>query len=104
MIEGLYISASGMLPKSSRHETIANNLANAEVPGFKRDSLFMREVGEARKRLSGDYPEWRINRLEGIWTDFAQGRGGKHAYAPWVGRDSRVEQLHSEPNVTRRAA
>lgn len=74
MIEGLYISASGMLPKSSRHEAIANNLANLEVPGFKRDNLFMREMGEARKRLSGDYPEWRINRFEGAWTDFSQGK------------------------------
>ena len=73
MIEGLFISASGMLPKSSQQEAIANNLANSEVPGFKRDSLFMREVGEARKRLSGDYPDWRINRIEGSWTDFEQG-------------------------------
>ena len=47
MIEGIFISASGMLPKSSRHEAIANNLANAEVPGFKRDSMFMREMQEA---------------------------------------------------------
>lgn len=74
MIEGIFISASGMLPKSSRHEAIANNLANLEVPGFKRDSMFLREVREARKRLSGDYPEWRINRFEGIWTDFEQGK------------------------------
>ncbi len=74
MIEGLFISASGMLPKSAHHETIANNMANSEVPGFKRDSLFMREMGEARKRMSGDYPEWRLNRLEGNWTDFSQGQ------------------------------
>ena len=40
MIEGIFISASGMLPKTTRHEAIANNLANSEVPGFKRDSLF----------------------------------------------------------------
>ncbi len=72
MIEGLYISASGMLPKSTRHEAIANNLANTEVPGFKRDNLFLREIQEAKKRLSGDYPDWRINRFEGIWTDFDQ--------------------------------
>jgi flagellar basal-body rod protein FlgG len=72
MIEGLFISASGMLPKATRQEAIANNLANAEVPGFKRDSLFMREVREAMKRQSGDYPEWRINRFEGTWTDYEQ--------------------------------
>jgi flagellar basal body rod protein FlgG len=34
MIEGLFISASGMLPKATQQESIANNLANAEVPGF----------------------------------------------------------------------
>ncbi len=73
MIEGIYISASGMLPKSSRHEAIANNLANAEVPGFKRDAMFLREMQESKKRLSGDYPDWRINRVEGVWTDFDQG-------------------------------
>ncbi|MFC1526838.1 flagellar hook-basal body protein [Candidatus Latescibacterota bacterium] len=74
MIEGIYISASGMLPKSSRQEAIANNLANLEVPGFKKDSMFLREVQEARKRMSGDYPDWRINRVEGTWTDFDQGK------------------------------
>jgi flagellar basal-body rod protein FlgG len=73
MIEGIYISASGMLPKGARHEAIANNLANAEVPGFKRDAMFLREVQEAKKRMSGDYPDWRINRIEGVWTDFDQG-------------------------------
>ena len=81
MIEGLFISASGMLPMSSRQETIVNNLANSEVPGFKRDSLFFRELGNAKKRHSGDYPDWRINRLEGIWTDFEQAklrRTGNH--------------------------
>ena len=72
MIEGLFISASGMLPKATQHEAIANNLANAEVPGFKKDNLFMREVREAMKRHSGDYPDWRINRLEGSWTDYEQ--------------------------------
>lgn len=74
MIEGIYISASGMLPKAARHEAIANNLANIEVPGFKRDALFLREVQEAKKRQSGDYPDWRINRFEGKWTDFEQGK------------------------------
>ena len=73
MIEGIFISASGLLPKSTRQEAIANNLANVEVPGFKRDNLFMREVLEAKKRLSGDYPDWRLNRLEGLWTDMDQG-------------------------------
>ena len=73
MIEGIYISASSMLPKATRQEAIANNLANTEVPGFKRDNMFLREMREAKKRLSGDYPDWRINRFEGLWTDLKQG-------------------------------
>ena len=28
-----------MLPKSTRQEAIANNLANSEVPGFKKDII-----------------------------------------------------------------
>ena len=74
MIEGIYISASGMLPKATRQEAIANNLANIEVPGYKRDSMFLREMQQAKKRQSGDYPDWRINRFEGTWTDFDQAK------------------------------
>ena len=43
MIEGMYISASGMLPKAARQEAVANNIANIGVPGYKRDSMFLRE-------------------------------------------------------------
>ena len=74
MIEGLFISASGMLPKSNRQEAIANNLANVEVPGFKKDNMFLREMREQMKTKSGDYPDWRLNRFEGAWTDHEQGK------------------------------
>lgn len=74
MVEGLHTAGSGMLSKAARQEAMANNLANAAVPGFKRDSLFLREMRQAVKRHSGDYPEWRINRIEGMWTDFTQGK------------------------------
>ena len=73
MIEGLYVSGSSMLPNMSKQDIIANNVANIDVPGFKRDGLFLKELGEARKKGSGGYPEWRINRVEGIYTDFEQG-------------------------------
>jgi len=42
MIVGMYASASGMLAESSRHEAIANNLANVSTTGFKRDSAVIR--------------------------------------------------------------
>ncbi len=34
---GLYISAEGAVAQSKRMEVVANNLANVETPGFKRD-------------------------------------------------------------------
>ena len=37
MTRGLFISASGMLNEASRQEIVANNLANANTSGYKRD-------------------------------------------------------------------
>src|SRR6476620_6003047 len=37
MIYGLYLSAAGVLPSSYRQDVIANNLANSETVGFKKD-------------------------------------------------------------------
>lgn len=38
MLYGLYLSASGVLANSRRQDIIANNLANVETAGFRRDS------------------------------------------------------------------
>ncbi len=41
MITGLYAAASGMVGLEKRHDVIANNLANAATPGYKRmDGVF----------------------------------------------------------------
>ena len=37
MTRGLFISASGMLNETSRLDIIANNLANVNTSGYKRD-------------------------------------------------------------------
>ncbi|OGG53405.1 MAG: hypothetical protein A3F84_20410 [Candidatus Handelsmanbacteria bacterium RIFCSPLOWO2_12_FULL_64_10] len=73
MIEGLYTAGSSMLPRNTRQDYIANNIANMEVPGFKRDRIFLRELGEAHRRISGGYPEWRNDRIAGSYIDFEQG-------------------------------
>jgi flagellar basal-body rod protein FlgG len=73
MIEGLYTAGSSMLPRNTRQDYIANNIANLEVPGFKRDRIFLRELGDAHKRISGGYPEWRNDRIAGSYIDFEQG-------------------------------
>lgn len=73
MLQGLYSSGSSMLARASRQDVITNNIANSDVPGFKRDGIFMKELGEARRKGSGGYPVWRENRLGGAFIDFEQG-------------------------------
>jgi len=73
MIQGLYQSGSSMLARATRQDIITNNIANSEVPGFKRDGIFLKELGEARRKGSGGYPVWRENRISGGYIDFEQG-------------------------------
>ena len=47
---GLYVSAAGALANSYRQDVIANNLANVETVGFKRDlALFTSRRTEAEE-------------------------------------------------------
>jgi flagellar basal-body rod protein FlgF len=66
MIYGLYLSATGVLANSHRQDVIANNLANVESVGFKRDlAVFQEQRTEAS--LRGLSPAIHSNRvLEGI--------------------------------------
>jgi flagellar basal body rod protein FlgG len=51
MIYGLYLSAAGVLTSSYRQDVIANNLANSETVGFKKDlPLFQQRLTEAQQR------------------------------------------------------
>jgi flagellar basal-body rod protein FlgF len=51
VIYGLYLSATGVLTNSYRQDVIANNIANAETVGFKRDlALFQERPTEAQAR------------------------------------------------------
>jgi len=73
MVQGLYTSGSSMLARATRQEVVANNIANSDVPGYKRDGIFLKELGEARRKGSGGYPVWRENRVAGAFIDFEQG-------------------------------
>ncbi|MGE5578114.1 MAG: flagellar basal body protein [Syntrophothermus sp.] len=42
MIRGLYTAASGMLAEARRNDVIANNLANVDTTGFKKDTTVIR--------------------------------------------------------------
>ncbi|HEY7116606.1 MAG TPA: flagellar hook-basal body protein [Tepidisphaeraceae bacterium] len=51
MLYGLYLSATGVMTNSYRQDVIANNIANAETVGFKKDlALFQERRTELQDR------------------------------------------------------
>lgn len=77
MIYGLYHSAAGLLTNEYRQSVIANNLANAETPGFKPELAVFAERFRASQAGVRDNPtDERVEGLSGgLWlgrthTDF----------------------------------
>lgn len=75
MIQGLYTSVAGMLPRINQQRNIANNLANQTTYGYKKNDLFLRELVTARYALDhamgnerSEIPEYvRINYTQGTF-------------------------------------
>jgi flagellar basal-body rod protein FlgG len=68
MIYGLYLSANGVMANSFRQDVIANNLANVENVGYKRDtSTFQQRLSEAQlhRFASQDISNPTLNDLSG---------------------------------------
>jgi flagellar basal-body rod protein FlgF len=59
MDPGLVSSLSGALAQSRRIDVVANNIANADTPGFKADDLSFEEIiqGSHREDSRSDIPE-----------------------------------------------
>ena len=72
MIKGMYSSGSGMMPRMLKLEVIANNLANINTTGFKRDSIFvqiLKNAGVAQSKGGGDLSGLDVKE----YTDFSEG-------------------------------
>ncbi|WNR44665.1 flagellar hook-basal body protein [Paenibacillus roseipurpureus] len=54
MLRGLYTAAAGMISEQRRHDTITNNIANLNSPGFKQGNA-----------LSRSFPEMLISTIRG---------------------------------------
>lgn len=91
MSKGLWPAVSGSIAQSERVDTVANNLANADTAGFKRDQVAFQAVmasAVAAAQKEGvptkAYTEKDFHKLdgsqtayvatEGTYTDFSQGR------------------------------
>lgn len=67
MIYGLYLSASGVMSNSHRLDVTANNLANAETVGFKRDLATFKERRTAlnERTMAGDWSDPILENIGG---------------------------------------
>jgi flagellar basal body rod protein FlgG len=67
MLYGLYLSATGVMTNAYRQDVIANNLANSETIGFKRDlALFQeRQTALQERQQAGDWSDAMMENLGG---------------------------------------
>jgi flagellar basal-body rod protein FlgF len=69
LIYGLYLSATGVLANSYRQDVIANNLANAETVGFKKDLALFTERATASQDAGHSDPSDPLSAMSGgMWA------------------------------------
>ncbi len=73
MIRGLYKSASGMVPQAKKQEITANNIANANTAGYKKDQVFLNELDRATGKMVPKKSVWQTPMLDQVYTDYTQG-------------------------------
>jgi flagellar basal-body rod protein FlgG len=74
MIKGIYSSASGLTPHSVELEVIANNLANIDTTGFKKDNIFLQVLDQEQTLLRQNAGYGDLSSLDARqYTDFGQG-------------------------------
>lgn len=80
--KGIYTALSGAMAQNQRLETIANNIANANTTGFKKDEQVFREYLTANEKL----PDvMQVPRVPASVESFYDMQGGDKAFAESVG-------------------
>ncbi len=91
MWRGLYIAGAGMITETKRTDTLANNLANANTTGFKRDEAISREFEPMLIRRIND----GINKND--VTSFKQFHvGNQFPEVGTLGLGSRIDEIATE--------
>ena len=72
MANGIYIAVSGAQAEMRHLDVIANNLANANTPGFKADRINFREV-LAKSSVPDEQQDRRFVEVSGTHTDLNSG-------------------------------
>lgn len=66
MLRGLYTAASGMIAQQRRHDTVTNNIANLNTPGYKQINAVTRSFPEMLLSMTGVQNAERAS--IGTWT------------------------------------
>ncbi len=89
MSKGIYTAVSGAMAQTQRLETIANNLANVNTPGFKRDSQIFKEYLSAYEKEPGVV---EVPRVPASIESFYDMQGGDKSYVDSAGTYTDFQQ------------
>lgn len=89
MSKGIYTAVSGAMAQTQRLETIANNLANVNTPGFKRDSQIFKEYLSAYEKEPGVV---QVPRVPASIESFYDMQGGDKSYVDTAGTYTDFQQ------------
>lgn len=87
--KGIYSAVSGAMAQSSRLDTIANNLANVNTSGFKKDRQVFNEYLTAHEKMDNLI---RAPRVPASIESFYDMNGGDNAYVNANGTFTNFEQ------------
>lgn len=74
MLRGLYSNAAAMISLQLKQEVTANNLANANTTGFKKDGVFRKFLIDHDTILKQNESDFRnIEDVDVVLTDYSQG-------------------------------
>jgi len=90
LIKGLYTAGAGMMLQMARQDVVANNLANVNTGGYKKQiavaqafpNMLISRLGEIKKNIEGEYQPVPVKLIGGlgtgaaiekIYTDFTMG-------------------------------
>ncbi|MDX9730603.1 MAG: flagellar basal-body rod protein FlgF [Bdellovibrionales bacterium] len=89
MSKGIFTAVSGAMAQSARLDTVANNLANVNTPGFKRDSQVFREYLTSYNKEPGTI---EVPRVPASIESFYAMNGGDKSYVDIDGTSSDFSQ------------
>jgi flagellar basal-body rod protein FlgG len=93
-LKNLWVPLSGAISQQRNVETIANNVANANTPGFKKDQLVFKEHLTVLNKGYGDidlpHKEWKPD-------DFYRSYGAEHAHVKIDGNYTNFQQGQLSP-------